>query len=530
MLAIEMEEVTEKGFPMAEFWKRKDTVLVCGGSIPCIREAYVLAVERNKLDRLSYVPLTEEEYVLSTAEERIREEIRSVSHRKGVNVIIFYLSCPDILIRMDFQDMEESLSRETGKVVRCFFRGPLGKGEKGYEKAEDFVKHLPPDEGGPLEAPPLLPPPVADCAGISDWLRFRNCANILVTPAGCRSSMVHMDMMTDQKQVYYTKTEEKDYVFGMEETTEKQTAELLKDSNIRRFALIGSAVPSFMGMNGQAAVEAVEKETKRKGLFFKADGFHDILWGVSEAERKWVEESDFTKAGDKKKTVLILGYSPLLCGDIHQYDGCLHFLREEGLTPFFSGQEEVSARPSLVWVVSSAGLLAAEMYEKRYGTPVLISCPVGDHALSMWQKHVRNLVSAGKGRAVLKIHNMDLPHTRKEKVLFIGDPVHTMAAAHALWHEGFSRLVLGAYEWSKEDRALYERAPGTEWVTCFKRDENLKKLGEEADIIVADPLLLPFFPGKHFIPFPWGALSGRRAVKPGSGVMGHVLWEELQNL
>lgn len=530
MLTIKTEEVTDEGFPMAEFWKRKDTVLVCGGSIPCIREAYVQAVEKNKTDRLAYVPLTEEDYVLGTAEEKISEKIRSVSRRKGVEVIIFYLSCPDILIRMDFKHMEEKLSRETGKTVRCFFRGPLGKAEKGYEKAEDFVKHLPPDRGEAVEEVPLLPPPVADCAGISDWFMQEGTANILLTPAGCRSCMVHMDMVAGQEHVYYTKTEERDYVFGMEETTEKQTEELLKSGELHHFALISSAVPSFTGMDGENTAARIAKSAAKEGIFFEADGFHDILWGVSRAERKWAENLRLLPKEGNKKTVLILGYSPLLCGDIHQYDACIRFLRKEGLTPLFSGRNEMTALPSLLWVVSSAGLSVAQYAAETCGIPLLISCPVGDHAFSMWQKHVRNLVSAGQGKAVLKIHNMDIPHTRKEKVLLVGDPVHTMAAAHALWHRGFSRLRLGAYAWTAEDRSLYEMAPGSDWVRYFKTEAELENLGKEADMVVADPLLQPFFKGKGFIPFPWGALSGRKSLLPGGGIMGHVIWEKLQNL
>lgn len=48
------------------------------------------------------------------------------------------MSCLDILVRLDFHHLEENLYKETGVLVKCFYRGPLGKEEKERVDADTF--------------------------------------------------------------------------------------------------------------------------------------------------------------------------------------------------------------------------------------------------------------------------------------------------------------------------------------------------------------------------------------------------------
>lgn len=53
MQTIQAEKRSKAEIAMTRFWKRKDVMVVAAGSIPCIRELYVLAKEMGTLASIS---------------------------------------------------------------------------------------------------------------------------------------------------------------------------------------------------------------------------------------------------------------------------------------------------------------------------------------------------------------------------------------------------------------------------------------------------------------------------------------------
>ena len=102
MKTIQAEKRSKAEIAMTRFWKRKDVMVVAAGSIPCIRELYILAKEMGTLHQFRYVSLTNSDYILGNAEDIIREALRKAALVPGVQVVVFYLSCLDILVRLDF--------------------------------------------------------------------------------------------------------------------------------------------------------------------------------------------------------------------------------------------------------------------------------------------------------------------------------------------------------------------------------------------------------------------------------------------
>ena len=513
MKSIQAEQRSKAEFAMTKFWKRKDVMVVAAGSIPCIRELYILAEEMDTLHQFRYVKVNHQEYILGSAEGKIRQAIRDAAAVDGVQVVVFYLSCLDILIRIDFKDLETSLSEETGKWVRCFYRGPLGKEERDRLEADAFMATFPTEEGTIVRHLGQLPPLMSDGAGISDWIRRKNHGNVLVTPAGCRSCMSDLDMTEDQSQVYYPQTETKDFVFGMEETTCRQTCELLQETSLQSISLIGTAVPSFMGMDGEALADELQQK-KCEAWYLEADGFHDALYGVSQAELAWAKRMATKMEKMVSPCVQILGGSPLLGGLREDYQEGIDFLQSLGYTVLFDGETALDGRrPALNWVVSSAGLAAGHWLKEEIGIPLLISRPVGAHAWQTWKRQVQELLKAGEGERALCIHNMGLPKRHRERILFIGDPVQIMGEAHALWHEGYYHLQLASLVWTKETKELYKAAPGSERFQYIASLADIQQAAKDCDVVCCDPWLFPFFSTQKKISYPWGVLSGRKALR-----------------
>lgn len=520
MKEIKAEASPEVGTPMWELFKRKDTVLVAAGSIPCIRELYILAKLKHKLNQLYYVRCSNEDYVMGTAEDKIRIGAREAAKIPGVRLLILYLSCPDVLIRIDFDDLEKSLSRELGLPVLCFYRGPLAKEDNRYRPIEKFMEDLPEEQGAVSGTPKQIMPPVADMAGVSDWMRLPDNANIVLTPSGCRSCMADGDMEEAQDSVYYTEIRKDDVIFGIDESTEKQTDTLMEEKKYKSFSLIGTAVPAFIGVNDEGILKA-EMDRGHRGLYFPTDGFHDALSGVAEAERILVRSRRAAWKGAKGNVVEVFGYAPMLSGDIHQFDECVDYLKREGLTVRFAGRDDIPEEPALSWVVTAAGIPAAEFLAETKGTPMVLANPLGHHAMESWKKNVKDLLD-GKDRVrMLKIHNMALPKTRETKILFLGEPMQIMAAAHYFRHAGFYRQKLLTCPWDREERLLYDRAPGgKEWFTAISTKEELAPYWEEADLTVCDDAFQEIMGEKPHISLNTGLFSGRDSTGRGSGVLG----------
>lgn len=528
MKPVITDEETNASETIGKLLSRKDLLLVAAGSIPCIREIAQLAESMGKLGQFHYVKTSEIDYILGSAEGKILTEIRKTVEESEARVVVLYLSCLDILIRLDFKALEKEASEETGAVVRCFFRGPLGKEEEGALDADDFMKTLPP-EGAPMKPLTLqLPPPAADLAGISDWSDRAGNANILLTPSGCRSCMADGDMRKEQENVFYTTIEGKDIAMGMEDSVRSQVASWEEEHPGWSCALVSSAVPAFMGVNENSI--GFTAEEKKKLLFFDANGFQGASVGVSRAELALVRSRAGQKPDRKGKRVLVLGYSPLLCGAREQYQECLDYLEKEKWDVLWSGRDDWKGAPDLAWVVSAAGLPAGHWLNQVMDIPLVIACPLGDHAMASWKKNVSDLEKAGHGERELKIHNMSLPRTREEKILFVGDPVQMMAAAHYLRHKGFFHLRLAAYLWTGDDRTLDRTAPGCGDISFVETVDDLRKEAAEADVLVGDPHFFAAFPDKKKISLPWGVISGRQACGKGSGLLDPSFREKLDLL
>ena len=110
MKKVYPEVLPEGSFAMDKLWRRQDLLLLVSGSLPCIRGVYSRALKLNKLHQFDFVALSAEDYILGDVEEKIMRTIRQVALRKGVRIIVIFLSCLDILSRNDFAYIKRQIS------------------------------------------------------------------------------------------------------------------------------------------------------------------------------------------------------------------------------------------------------------------------------------------------------------------------------------------------------------------------------------------------------------------------------------
>lgn len=525
-----MKEITPREPEMVDmalelFWRRPDIMVVAAGSLPCIREVWMRARIEKALSRFRYVKLQENDYILGTAEDKIRKIICVVAEESKASHIILYLSCLDILTRIDFRDLETSLSEKTGRQVSCFFRGPLAKTDGAHHvSAEELVSSL--TKGTAVVNSPwkALLPPASDMSGISDWMRRMDTANVIITPAGCRSCMRDGDMTKLQKHVYYTETAASDFIFGLEDRCTKETSFLMEKEHFGRSALIGSAVPSFIGFDGEM-VKYDLMERGKQSIYFPADGFHDACYGVSRAE----EISAKAAASIWRETrpvVGILGYSPLLCGGRGQYVPCIQFLEGKGYQVCFTGYENLKGKPSMNWVVSSAGLTAAQWVKDEEGVPYIAGVPVGMEARHAWKRQVRRILLKEVVEEPYVVHQKRY----REKVVVLGDPLQTKGVEVYLKQLGFVRIIRVMYSWNGETRQICQSDSAGKDVCYISTYLEWEKIIADADIIIGDPILKEDDSSARWINFPWGYLGGRDSAQKEDGIMGDTMQSRLSGL
>ena len=525
MKEIAAEEIQDFDTSLDRLWARRDLVVLATGALICLRSIHRRAALIGALPRLRYAVISAEDYVLGTAEEVIRDAVRDAARLPGVRVVVLYLSCLDILVRPDFADIERSLTEETGCMIRCFFRGPLAKADAlSHEPAEELLAHLPPEEGE-VVASSALPPPMSDAAGVVDVLRGKGTAQVLVTPSGCRTALARMDLMPDRHDVYALIPHAEDYVFGMEETAAAEVAELAAEGRHRAIHLITSPVPAFMAMETAPILDAAEMHGCRGGCS-PADGFHDGVFGVAEFLQHLVEEAA-TRWKEGGQTVLVLGYSPLLFGDAAALGEASAALADLGCSMVTAGSDALTERPAAVWLVSAAGTRAAAWLNTRYGIPVVRTLPLGREGCAAWRVELMGVL----GRANDAPSSWDVlcaqGTAHPERILVVADPIAAAAIVRLLTLHGWQEVHCAAYAWSNETAELYRNAAERE-LLIFRTAEELQPAWESADIVVADPTLLPAMGEKRILPLPSGLLSGRDGAGAGSGVLGAQFAEILQ--
>ena len=514
MQPIVAEEIKDFDTSLDRLWARRDLVVVAAGALICFRSIYRRAQQIGALERFRYAAVRAEDYVLGAAEEAIRDAVSDAAHLPGVRVVVIYLSCLDILTRPDFADIECTLSAETGCIVRCFFRGPLAKADGiRHETAEEILAALPSEEGV-VTASASLPPPMSDTAGVSDFLREEGAAYVLVTPSGCRNALARMDLMPERSDVYALIPQAEDYIFGMEETAAAEIGALAAEGTYRTVHLLSSPVPAFMAMEAAPVLQAAEEQGCR-ACASQTDGFHDAVCGAAAASLCLVQEAanGWWVAGP---TVLILGYSPLLFGDIAQLNLPTAFLTACGCNVCIVGRDALTERPALCLLVSAVGVSAAAWLQREYGVPVVHSLPLGDIGWAGWRAEITAaldlpLEDAGVGQPVKDV--------RMDKVLIITDPIAAAAISCLLRTYGVFNIHSAAYAWDEETAALYRQAAETD-VLVFRTAAELQSAWDAADAVIADPALLPAMGEKRIVPLPSGLLSGRDAAGEGSGVLG----------
>ena len=411
----------------------------------------------------------------------------------------------------------------------------------------------------------IIPIYTADVSGVCSALYELGGMAVMHDPSGCNSTYNTHDEIRwydEDSLIFISGLTEIDAIMGNDEKFIHDIEEAARDLKPRFIALASSPIPYMNGTDFPAIAEVTEQDTGIPTFAVPTNGMHDYVRGAGMALEAIAEHfvlpkshaedvsNKNTEEKGRNRLVNLLGVTPLDFGPLDHAETMKRSLEQYGwqINSMWAmgdslDQLSKSADAAVNVVVSSVGLRAAKVLQRKFGTPYVVGAPVGCFTEKL-SEAMEAAVSSAKGFAASEIEknaqtrhlseteaaqepadnvvyaacrkvsenlqdaNKAEENTRHQaEITLIGEPVTmgSLAAAIELQY-GRSVRVLCPLE---ETEGLL--APGDEAV-CG--EEMMEEKLKDAGIIAADPLYRPICPkDAQFYELPHIAFSGRIYLK-----------------
>ena len=411
----------------------------------------------------------------------------------------------------------------------------------------------------------IIPIYTADVSGVCSALYELGGMTVMHDPSGCNSTYNTHDEIRwydEDSLIFISGLTEIDAIMGNDEKFIYDIEEAASELKPRFIALASSPIPYMNGTDFPAIAEVTEQDTGIPTFAVPTNGMHDYVHGAGMALEAIAEHfvlpkshaedvsNKNTEGKGRNRLVNLLGVTPLDFGPLDHAETMKRSLEQYGwqINSMWAmgdslDQLSKSADAAVNVVVSSVGIRAAKVLQRKFGTPYVVGAPVGRFTEKL-SEAMEVAVSSAKGFAASEIEknaqtrhlseteaaqepadnvvyaacrkvsenlqdaNKAEENTRHQaEITLIGEPVTmgSLAAAIELQY-GRSVRVLCPLE---ETEGLL--APGDEAV-CG--EEMMEEKLKDAGIIAADPLYRPICPkDAQFYELPHIAFSGRIYLK-----------------
>ena len=411
----------------------------------------------------------------------------------------------------------------------------------------------------------IIPIYTADVSGVCSALYELGGMTVMHDPSGCNSTYNTHDEIRwydEDSLIFISGLTEIDAIMGNDEKFIHDIEEAASELKPRFIALASSPIPYMNGTDFPAIAEVTEQDTGISTFAVPTNGMHDYVHGAGMALEAIAEHfvlpkshaedvsNKNTEGKGRNRLVNLLGVTPLDFGPLDHAETMKRSLEQYGwqINSMWAmgdslDQLSKSADAAVNVVVSSVGLRAAKVLQRKFGTPYVVGAPVGRFTEKL-SEAMETAVSGEKGCTESEMgKNMQTGHSseteaaqqltdnvvytacrmsaknlqdandtkesprHRAEITLIGEPVTmgSLAAAIELQY-GRSVRVLCPLE---ETEGLL--TPGDEAV-CG--EEMMEEKLKDAGIIAADPLYRPICPkDAQFFELPHIAFSGRIYLK-----------------
>lgn len=344
-----------------------------------------------------------------------------------------------------------------------------------------------------------------DTSGVCSALFELGGMTVMHDPSGCNSTYSTHDeprWYDHDSLVFVSALTEAEAIMGDDDKFYNDNLAAARELKPEFIALAGSPIPMLIGVDLDAVARRLENATGIPAFGFSTDGMHSYVSGASMAFAALAERISRDVPKAKDISVNLLGVTPLDFSVADNVEDMKTVIKNNGIQIngcWAMGGDisdiENAAAAHVNLVVSSCGLAAARVLERRFGTPYVIGTPCGEKFTLRIIEEIKKAAASGESR------NLCLP--RGGDTVIIGESVTACSLAMALGLEkGIDARVICAVD------APYDIL-GDTCVQAIDEDD-ITPLIKDASAIIADPLYAPIVPqSAKFIPLPHEGFSGR---------------------
>ena len=332
--------------------------------------------------------------------------------------------------------------------------------------------------------------------------------------SGCNSTYTTHDeprWYDKDSMIFISAISEMEAIMGDDEKLITDLVETARELKPEFIAIVGAPIPYMTGTDFPAIARIVEEQTQIPCFGFETNGMQTYTKGVSMALAEIADRfcTERIPSPDDTLRINLLGATPLDFSVNGTVDAIRSWIEKSGFETgacfaMESSLEDLKAASSahVNLVISYGGLEAAKRLERRFGTPYVVGVPFG----SVFSKHLAKcLYQTAMMRNSQTVYNVKSSYgsEQKKQIALIGESVISASLGTAI-------------EWEHPDLNCRVLCP-TDTDRLLLRDGDLPVSGEEelsrilqdADAVIADPLYQVLCPEKPFFPYPHTAFSGR---------------------
>ncbi len=368
----------------------------------------------------------------------------------------------------------------------------------------------------------FLPPFSPDYSGAGAVLFDLRSLTVMHDAGGCTGNYTGHDeprWYGSKATVFCSALRMIDAIMGNDEKLKKNIYEAMRDLHPELIAIVGSPVPTVIGMDIKGLAMEIESETgiPTIGVTTTGSDYYDIgefkaAKALLEKFAKKAKTAGGSGCADRAVSYNILGATPLDYEREEDLERLIAFLKKDNFAcnmklgyGYNLDALRQAGNVSVNIAVSHAGYLIARYMEKEYGIPFLCGFPFGAGAPEAFAKELADVIKTGRSRQWGKADAKEGAKWRTHRILVIGEQVIANSVRYAL--DDPERVTVGCLFGQERDLAADGdlALSSEEAITRAVRDDAY-------DVIIADPIMKRLLPGQNctklFFPMPQYAVSG----------------------
>ena len=330
------------------------------------------------------------------------------------------------------------------KAIGSFEKVAEGKARK--EQSAALSETVPANRPKPLKQAALKAVNCSsDLSGVCSALFELGGLVVMHDASGCNSTYATHDeprWYESDSLVFISGLREYDAVLGNDEKYISDVCEAAEETKPNFIAVFGAPIADMTGTDFKGVARVIEKRTGIPTLAFRTNGMHTYQSGMRQAFRalaeRFVNEQPAPEADDASSlSVNLLGLTPLdfsIVGNAEALqawcaENCFHIVSSWAMG---SPLEEISraGEADVNLVLSSTALDAAQVLQKRFGTPYVVGLPVGKEACAQVSDLLKEAALTGENKILWK--NEPRPAEKSGRTLIIGEPVFAASLRRVL--------------------------------------------------------------------------------------------------